>query len=1178
MGKKIIIGVLGVAVIILSGAFLTPHFINWNEYKTDIAAKVKSATGRNISIGGDLNVRILPTPALTVNNFSIANIAGATNPEMVKLDALQVRVALLPLLSGELQIERILLKNPIINIEKLADGRVSWDFNTSPTKQSSVTASTDNTASTDADIRLDHFEISNATIVYIDSSTAKPSTQKIENLDAFLRAESISGPFAGNGKARFLGVPISFDVSSGLVIEGRTIPVNISLLAPGESRINVSGAVIGMGDDPHYKGKAEIYSSRLSELINALARSSVAPAQLSGPFSLTTLIDVSASAAKLEELEISIGEKNENRASGALSLGMDNGIQFALDLKAGKINLDQILKSTSNGNRQTKNDDVALSKSPPTAATNAGSENAKSGFEIPANISGKVSIKIAQMMLKGDNLSDIQLKSNIANGVIAVEKISAELPGVTGVNIDGSARARDGGLVFDGNASVISSKPQDFANWIGLSVNDGVIERVRQVSYKSNVSLNSELLSLAGIDISIDRSRITGGVSLALNKRLSFGANLNVDSINLDSYLKKTASASSVATKKSQTQSTTAIADVASAWSVLRALNDFDANTKLKIGVLTQNGNVYKNLSLDGTLYAGTLEIRDARLGSFAGSSGALKGKINGFGGVPEMTGVSFSLATNDAATLSRRLGVASVPAKIGAAKVNAKIDGSLLKPKMDISVKSMGGNISANGGLSLLPFSFGFDGNVAIKHPKPTQIFSVLGLSYFPKGPIKGMDLGFALKTDGKEHNISKISGTLDGTSLAGNVNVTTGGSKTNILASMQTGDLYIEHFMPKEGGSKSAERKRKLMPGVVLASWNQPDNQLGQPVEIAQSPSRANKRWSRDNIDLSVLNTINADVTLTSSSVFYGKHKLNNVDIHALVKDGVLLADRINAIAYGGPVKGTAVVQASGKPTMDAKIKINGLDVGAALMAASNQSGVKGGLDLDLGFMAQGKSAAELVSSLSGAGGLNISGLDVKQAGKGNALSGVIGLDAAMNQFAIPMPGASGGPNNGLAEVKVKFDIKDGLATLGQATISSKMGNGNARGTVDIAGWGMDVSGLMSVEANLLTALLSKGKIGRQEVPFTLKGALDAPKVNFGVRPAAAGVNPADTVQPAPQKQLSPQQLLLDKIFKPKQAAPAPEQQPQQQPQQQPEQQPRQVKPKELIIRGIMDGLFNK
>ena len=220
MGKKIIIGVLGVVVIILSGAFLTPHFINWNEYKTDIAAKVKSATGRNISIGGDLNVRILPTPALTVNNFSIANIAGATNPEMVKLDALQVRVALLPLLSGELQIERILLKNPIINIEKLADGRVSWDFNTSPTKQSSVTASTDNTASTDADIRLDHFEISNATIVYIDSSTAKPSTQKIENLDAFLRAESISGPFAGNGKARFLGVPISFDVSSGLVIEG----------------------------------------------------------------------------------------------------------------------------------------------------------------------------------------------------------------------------------------------------------------------------------------------------------------------------------------------------------------------------------------------------------------------------------------------------------------------------------------------------------------------------------------------------------------------------------------------------------------------------------------------------------------------------------------------------------------------------------------------------------------------------------------------------------------------------------------------------------------------------------------------------------------------------------------------------------------------------------------------
>ncbi len=1178
MGKKIVIGVLGLVVIILFGAFLAPHFINWNKYKTDIAAEVKSATGRDIFIGGDLNVRLLPTPALTVNNFSIANVAGAINPEMVKLDALQVRVALLPLLSGELQVERILLKNPVINIEKLSDGSASWDFNALPTKQSSATITKgdekDNASTTSADIRLDHFEISNATVVYLDSSAPKPLAQKIENLDASLRADSISGPFAGKGSARFLGVPISFDVSSGSVIEGRTVPINLSLFAPGESRINVSGALIGMEDNPHYKGKAEIHSSNLSELVNALARNSVAPIQLSAPFSLTAMIDASATQAKLEELEISIGEKDENRFAGTLFLGIEGGIQFALDLKAGKINIDQLLKM--GGKRQAENNELKLSNSPPDATSGSGSDSgkAKDAFELPTNISGKASLKIAQMILKGSNLSDIQFKSNIANGVIAIEQISAELPGVTGVNIDGNARAMNGALVFDGKASVISSKPQEFASWMGLPVNDGVINRVRQVSYNSNVSLNSELLSLSAIDISIDRSRITGGVSIALNKRPSFGANLNIDSINLDSYLKKTANAPSAVEKKSKTQSTTAIADAASAWSALRALNGFDANAKLKIGSLTGGGNVYKNLSLDGTLYAGTLEIRDARLGSFAGSSGAMKGKINGFGGVPEMTNVSLSLATNDVAALSRRLGVNSVSASIGAVKINANIDGSLLKPKTDVSIKSMGGNISANGGLSLLPFSFGFDGNVAVKHPKPTQIFSTLGLAYRPKGPIKGIDLGFAVKTDGKEHQISKISGTLDGTTLAGSVNATTGGSKTNILASMQTGDLYIEHFMPVEYGSKSAERKRKLIPGVVLASWNQ----QSRPVETAQAPPRANKRWSRDDIGLSFLQTINADVTLTSSSVFYGKHKLSNADIHATVKDGVLLADRINAVAYGGPVKGTAVVSASGKPTMDAKIKINGLDVGAALMAASNQSGVKGALDFDLGFMANGKSAAELVSSLSGAGGLNISRLDVKQAGKGNALSGIIGLVAGMNQFAIPMPGSSGGPNNGLAEVKVGFDIKNGLATLGQATISSNISNGNAKGTVDIAGWGMDVSGLMSVEANLIIGILSKGKIGRQEIPFTLKGALDNPKVNFGVRPAARAVtNPTDPSQaPAVQKPKSPQQLLLEQMLgAPKQAAPAPEQQPQQQPQ---PQQPRQVKPEELIIRGIMDGLLKR
>ncbi|MDH5772401.1 MAG: AsmA family protein, partial [Rhodospirillaceae bacterium] len=1080
MGKKIVIGVFGLVVIILSAVLVVPHFINWNEYKSEIASQLKSATGRDISIAGEISMRIIPTPALTVGGITIANIAGAAHPEMVNLNTLQVRVALLPLLGGEVQIERVLLKNPTIHLEKLSNGQANWNFD--PASSEKPQSPGTDTATTDAgtggtNIKLDSFEISNATIVYIDSSAPrdkgeKAKEQRVEGLDLSLRADSLSGPFEGKGRAQVLGTQVSFDFFSGSIIKGRTIPVNLSLFMVGETRINASGAITGLGSDPHYKGKVEINTSNLAEFIDAVAGNASAPAQLGQPFSLGAMIDASADITKLDEMEITIGDDSSNRIAGSLSVGLKDGIQFALDLKAGKINLDQIL-SKINGSKFSKEPSIASSA--PSVGAVSGPSDKKQETKIPTNISGKVTLNISQVTLKNKNISEVELKSNIANGVIGVERISAQLPGISTFKLDGSARAGDGGLVFNGKTSVVSSKPIELASWLGVSLNDDIAQRVRQISYQSNVALNSQSLTLSGINIALDRSRISGGITLALRDRLSFGASLEIDSLNLDSYFPQTPAAKPANDNKSandaQSGTNDTIANVASVWSALRALNDFDANTKLKAGEITQGGNTYKNISFDGTLYAGQLEIRDARVGSFAGSATSLKGKFNGFGGIPEMSGVKVSLATNDVATLARQYGVASVPTKIGAAKINLGADGSLLKPKINLTAKAMDGEYGLAGTISLLPLSFGLDGHATLKHAKPAQVFSNLGLAYRPKGPLAGMDLGFDIKTDGKEHQISNISGTLDGTPMAGGVNVSTAGTKTAISAALQTGAIYIEHFMPAEGAAKTAsisrdiyQPKRKLMPGVILASMNSPE----KPVETAQaSTSRANKRWSRENIDLSVLDTINADVTLVSSAVYYGKHKLDNADIHATVADGVLLVDRIKATAYGGPVSGSATVRARGLPTMEAKLNISALDVGGALMAASQQSGVKGLLDFNLGFNANGKSAAELVSSLNGAGGLDISSLAVKQSGGGNALSGVIGLVGAMNQLSIPQAGGK----DALAAVNVGFDIKDGIASLGNASIASAMGQGNAKGSVDIAAWAMDISGMMTVEPHLVT-----------------------------------------------------------------------------------------------------------
>jgi len=130
---------------------------------------------------------------------------------------------------------------------------------------------------------------------------------------------------------------------------------------------------------------------------------------------------------------------------------------------------------------------------------------------------------------------------------------------------------------------------------------------------------------------------------------------------------------------------------------------------------------------------------------------------------------------------------------------------------------------------------------------------------------------------------------------------------------------------------------------------------------------------------------------------------------------------------------------------------------------------------------------------------------------------------LVAALNQFSLPTPGK---PKSGLADLALSFDIKDGIANAQNLTLNSAFGSGTGAGRVDIAAWAIDVAGTMTVEPNLLTSLLSKGRVGQQQVPFSLKGALDKPGVNLGVRKAGATPAPMGKIDPLQGiwKQVSP------------------------------------------------------
>ena len=128
--KKIFIGLGVFLLLIVGGAIIAPSFIDWNARLPEIADQVKKATGRDLTIDGKLEVRIFPAPMVTARGVTLGNVKGGKAPHMVSLDAVEVRVAFMPMLSGQVQVERVRLVKPVITIEKLADGRSNLNFQT----------------------------------------------------------------------------------------------------------------------------------------------------------------------------------------------------------------------------------------------------------------------------------------------------------------------------------------------------------------------------------------------------------------------------------------------------------------------------------------------------------------------------------------------------------------------------------------------------------------------------------------------------------------------------------------------------------------------------------------------------------------------------------------------------------------------------------------------------------------------------------------------------------------------------------------------------------------------------------------------------------------------------------------------------------------------------------------
>jgi AsmA protein len=90
--------------------------------------QLERMTGRKLTLSGRFSPTIYPVLGVKTGPITISNAPWAENPVMVQAEGAAIGVGLPALFGGKLDIRKMQLVNPVIHLEKAADGRVNWDF------------------------------------------------------------------------------------------------------------------------------------------------------------------------------------------------------------------------------------------------------------------------------------------------------------------------------------------------------------------------------------------------------------------------------------------------------------------------------------------------------------------------------------------------------------------------------------------------------------------------------------------------------------------------------------------------------------------------------------------------------------------------------------------------------------------------------------------------------------------------------------------------------------------------------------------------------------------------------------------------------------------------------------------------------------------------------------------
>ena len=405
---KTFFGILLACLLFIAGTILAaPYFVSSTSLRDMVVDAVQERTGRTLTIVGKTDFTLFPAIGIEVNDAALSNPAHFSKRPFATLERMQVRLALLPLLTGKISISRFVLVKPTLHLAVDARGQNNWTFSQPTKKAARAPATKQDSALPVGDVELGVFDVSGGAVSYENAQTG--AREQLHDINLQIAMANISSPLGVKGAVVWNKDRLKLDVrlNSLQSLLGATPADLKAVLSSPKINADFDGKIV-LRDNNHLEGALKLETPSIRKLASWL-KSPLTPGRGLNGLAISAKIVSQGKTISLNNAQITL---DGMRATGntLVQLGLARPrvqSNFVLD----KLDLNQYISAAKNSAPDTPQ------------ATSTGWSTAKIDFSGLKTIDANMQLETKQILYEKVITGPSTLKVTMAGGLV-----SANLP------------------------------------------------------------------------------------------------------------------------------------------------------------------------------------------------------------------------------------------------------------------------------------------------------------------------------------------------------------------------------------------------------------------------------------------------------------------------------------------------------------------------------------------------------------------------------------------------------------------------------------------------------------------------------------------------------------------------------------------------------------------------------